>query len=78
MLPSPPAIGDRCRGRNRVYALPRAAGYEVYLLDPVDLHIEQALAQARDLQLLLASARVGDARRLPYADARAEAALLLG
>ena len=55
-----------------------AAGYEVYLIDPVELHVEQALAEARDRQLPLAEARIGDARALPCADASADAVLLLG
>jgi len=54
------------------------AGYQVHLIDPVELHVEQALAHAREQQAPLASAQVGDARRLPYADASTEAVLLLG
>jgi ubiquinone/menaquinone biosynthesis C-methylase UbiE/uncharacterized protein YndB with AHSA1/START domain len=78
-LPSPPAIITDVGGGAGVYALPLAtAGYEVHLLDPVHLHIEQALAQAREQQTPLASAHVGDARRLPYADASTDAVLLLG
>jgi ubiquinone/menaquinone biosynthesis C-methylase UbiE len=78
-LPSAPAIVVDIGGGAGVYALPlAAAGYEVHLLDPVELHVEQALAQAREQQVRFASARVGDARRLPYADDSADAALLLG
>jgi ubiquinone/menaquinone biosynthesis C-methylase UbiE len=78
-LPSPPAIIADVGAGTGVYALPlAAAGYDVHLLDPVKLHVEQALAEAREQQVRLASARVGDARRLPYADASADAALLLG
>jgi ubiquinone/menaquinone biosynthesis C-methylase UbiE/uncharacterized protein YndB with AHSA1/START domain len=78
-LPSPPAIVLDIGGGSGVYALPlAAAGYEVHLLDPIQLHIEQALEQARDQQVELANAQVGDARRVAYADASADAALLLG
>jgi ubiquinone/menaquinone biosynthesis C-methylase UbiE len=52
--------------------------YDVHLLDPVSLHVEQALLAARTAGTALAGAVVGDARRLPYADASADAALLLG
>lgn len=78
-LPSPPATVVDIGGGSGVYALPlAAAGYDVHLLDPVELHVEQALAQAREQEVALAGARVGDARRLPYGDASADAALLLG
>ena len=78
-LPSPPAIIADVGAGTGVYALPlAAAGFDVHLLDPVELHVEQALAQARERQVVLASARVGDARQLPYADASVDAALLLG
>jgi branched-subunit amino acid transport protein len=61
-LPSPPAIVVDVGGGSGVYALPLAvAGYEVHLLDPVELHVEQVLAQGREQQVPLAGARVGDA-----------------
>lgn len=78
-MPSPPATVVDVGGGSGVYALPlAAAGYEVHLLDSVELHVEQALAQAREQDVALAGARVGDARRLPYEDASADATLLLG
>lgn len=55
-----------------------AEGYEVHLLDPISLHVEQALTAARAEGITLADAVVGDARRLPYPDDSAHAALLLG
>lgn len=77
-LPAPPAIVVDVGGGAGVHAVPlAAAGYEVALLDPVELHVEQARADARQRGMRL-SARVGDARRLPYADASADGALLLG
>jgi SAM-dependent methyltransferase len=47
-------------------------GYEVHLVDPVPLHVDQARAAGA------ASARVGDARKLDEADAAYDAVLLLG
>ncbi len=49
-------------------------GYEVHLIDPVEIHVQQAL----DRNPQPASARVGDARRLDEADATADAVLLMG
>jgi ubiquinone/menaquinone biosynthesis C-methylase UbiE len=78
-LPRPPAIVVDVGGGAGAYAVPLAAeGYEVHLLDPVSLHVEQALIAARTEGTALAGAVVGDARRLPYPDASAHAALLLG
>ena len=79
-LPPPPAVVLDVGGGAGAYALPLARrGYEVHLLDPIALHVEQALAAARaDPAAALASGRIGDARALPYADAGADAVLLLG
>jgi 2-polyprenyl-3-methyl-5-hydroxy-6-metoxy-1,4-benzoquinol methylase len=47
-LPAPPAIVIDVGGGAGAYAVPLAAeGYEVYLLDPIPLHVEQALTAAR-------------------------------
>jgi SAM-dependent methyltransferase len=55
------------------------AGYEVHLVDPVPLHVEQAQAASRERPSgRLASARIGDARSLPFADESGDAVLLLG
>ena len=55
------------------------AGYEVHLVDPVPLHVEQAEAASRArAKGRLASARVADGRALPFAAASADAVLLLG
>jgi SAM-dependent methyltransferase len=71
-LPPPPAVVLDIGGGTGVYARPLAAeGYEVRLLDPVALHVEQARAAGL-------VAQVGDARALPFADDSADAALLLG
>jgi ubiquinone/menaquinone biosynthesis C-methylase UbiE len=78
-LPPPPAVILDVGGGAGAYAVPLAAeGYQVHLLDPVSLHVEQALTAARSAGTTLAGAVVGDARRLPYPDAGADAALLLG
>jgi SAM-dependent methyltransferase len=78
-LPNDAVIGD-VGGGPGAYALPLAAeGYKVHLLDPIPLHIEQAQAAslaAKDAEL--ASAQIGDARRLPWADETIDVVLLLG
>lgn len=54
-------------------------GHTIHLIDPVPLHVNQAVA-ASDLQpdAPLASASVGDARRLDRGDESVDAVLLLG
>ena len=72
-LPPPPAVVLDVGGGPGAYAGWLAGrGHRVHLLDPIGLHVEQAAA------LPLASARVGDARALRFADAGADAVLLLG
>lgn len=83
LLPAPPARVLDVGGAAGVHALPLARdGYEVHLLDAVPLHVEQARAAAAAQESAnggtLASARVGDARALPWADGEADAVLLLG
>jgi ubiquinone/menaquinone biosynthesis C-methylase UbiE len=79
-LPPAPAVVLDVGGGAGAYALPLARrGYEVHLLDPIALHVEQALAGAEaDPAAELASARIGDARALPQTDASVDAVLLLG
>jgi ubiquinone/menaquinone biosynthesis C-methylase UbiE len=79
-LPPPPAVVMDVGGAAGVYALSLAArGYEVHLVDPVALHVEQARrASAGQPARPLASATVGDARQLDRPDASADAVLLLG
>jgi SAM-dependent methyltransferase len=78
-LPPPPRVVLDVGGR-RAYALWLAeAGYEVHLFDPVPLHVRQAEEASRSRPGgRLASARLGDARRLDFPDARADAVLMLG
>jgi ubiquinone/menaquinone biosynthesis C-methylase UbiE len=78
-LPAPPAVVADVGGGPGRYAVWLAQlGYRVHLVDPVPLHVEQALGAARGQQLTLGSAEVGDARELGLPDARVDAALLLG
>jgi ubiquinone/menaquinone biosynthesis C-methylase UbiE len=66
-------------GAAGAYALWLAArGYEVHLIDPVALHVEQAVRASAASEQALASASVGDARALAREDASADAVLLLG
>ncbi len=80
LLPPAPATVLDVGGAAGVHALPLAAdGYEVRLLDPVELHVSQAAAaSAAQADAPLAEAVVGDARALPWTDASADAVLLLG
>lgn len=79
-LPPPPLTIMDIGGGAGVYALWLAElGYKVHLVDMMPLHIEQA-AQASTTQPdhPLASAQVGNALALDFADASADAVLLLG
>lgn len=79
LAPAPATIIDAGGGAG-IYACWLAAlGYQVHLLDLVPKHVEQArAASAQQGEHPLASAGVGDARRLPHADNSADAVLLLG
>jgi SAM-dependent methyltransferase len=79
-LPPPPAVVLDIGGAAGIYALPlAAAGYQVHLVDPLAMHVQQARrASAGQPAAPLASAAVGDARQLDRPDASADAALLLG
>jgi len=80
VFPPPPAVVYDVGGGPGAYACWLARrGYAVHLLDVVPLHVAQALEVSRlDPGHPLAGAAVGDARRLPYANASADAVLLLG
>jgi len=79
-LPPPPGVVLDVGGGAGAYAFWLAdRGYDVHLVDPVPLHVEQAQeASSARAARRLASARVGDARRLEFPDAFAGAVLLLG
>ncbi len=79
-LPPAPAVILDVGGGPGAYALWLARlGYTVHLIDAMPLHVAQAQA-ASDAQpdAPLASATLGDARRLTQPDASADATLLLG
>jgi len=78
-LPPAPAVVLDVGGAAGRYALPlAAAGYEVHLVDPVPLHVEQAQEASRAASRPLVSAQIGDARTLAFDDGSADAVLLLG
>jgi SAM-dependent methyltransferase len=79
-LPPPPGVVLDVGGAAGAYAFWLAEqGYEVHLVDPVPLHVEQAeKASGARTDGQLTSARVGDARRLDFGDDTADAVLLLG
>jgi ubiquinone/menaquinone biosynthesis C-methylase UbiE len=78
-LPPAPAVIVDVGGAAGVYAFPLAKqGYRVHLIDPVDLHLEQASSYALASGITLASITQGDARHLDMPSASADAVLLLG
>jgi SAM-dependent methyltransferase len=79
-LCAPPAVIGDVGGGTGVHAFWLAGlGYEVHLLDIVPLHIEEARRISKESNAAhLASAQVGDARCLGYADGCADAVLLFG
>jgi len=78
-LPPAPAQIFDIGGGAGVYAFPLAEqGYEVHLVDPVELHLEQASARAKERGVALASVKQGDARRLDIPANSADAVLMLG
>jgi SAM-dependent methyltransferase len=78
-LPPPPADVLDVGGGPGVYAAWLAlAGYRVHLIDPVPLHVAQAVAAAATQPTHPFTAAVGDARRLDEPDASCDAALLFG
>jgi ubiquinone/menaquinone biosynthesis C-methylase UbiE len=79
-LPAPPAIVADVGGGPGRYAVWLAErGYDVYLVDPIPLHVEQArVAASAGRGRALAAAEVGDARALTLSEASVDAVLLLG
>ena len=79
-LPESPAVVLDIGGGSGPYACWLAkAGYEVHLVDPVDLHIEQAKdASNQQPEHPIASISLGDARALRFSSRSADVILLLG
>lgn len=79
-LPAPPATVIDVGGGAGVHALWLARrGYDVHLIEPVAIQVEQAqAASAAQPDAPLASAQLGDARALPFADESADCVLLFG
>jgi len=78
-LPAPPAVVLDVGGGPGIYAIWLARlGYEVHLVDPLPLHVEQALEVSAMAEHPLASAVVGDAGRLAAGPGSVDAVLLLG
>ncbi len=78
-LPPAPATIFDVGGAAGIHAFPLASqGYRVHLLDPVELHLEQARSYAAASGVTLASIAQGDARRLDIPSGSADAVLLLG
>jgi ubiquinone/menaquinone biosynthesis C-methylase UbiE len=72
-LPPPPASILDIGGGAGIHALPlQERGYKVTLIDPVELHIQQAIEAG------VVEASVGDARHLQLEDDAGDVALLLG
>lgn len=77
--PAPATVVDAGGGAGAYACWLAARGYRVHLIDPVPKHVEQArAASAQQPDHPLASAEVGDARRLQHPDNTADAILLLG
>lgn len=78
-LPRPATIGD-VGGGPGTYALPlAAAGHTVHLIDPIELHLEQALeASSSGGDGRLASAQIGEAQALPWRSESMDAVILFG
>ncbi|MDE0326680.1 MAG: class I SAM-dependent methyltransferase [Candidatus Poribacteria bacterium] len=79
-LPDPPAVVLDIGGGSGPYSCWLAkTGYEVHLVDPVDLHVEQAKeASNQQPEHPIASISLGDARTLRFSSMSADAVLLLG
>lgn len=77
LLPPPPVQVLDVGGGPGTYAAPLARrGYRVHLVDPVELHVEQARQAAGSDPAAAFSAFVGDARALSEPDQSQEAVLL--
>src|SRR5215469_5890281 len=79
VLPPAPAVIFDIGGAAGVYAFPLSEQrYVVHLIDPVDIHLEQAKSRSASSGIKLGSISKGDARRLTAPSNGADAVLLLG
>jgi len=78
-LPKPPAIILDMGGAAGKYGCWLAElGYEVHLVDPVPLHIEQANEASKKAKNPISSITLGDARKIDFKDHFADVVLLMG
>lgn len=78
-LPKAPATVLDIGGGDGVYAFPLSeSGYDVYLVDPMPIHINQAKEKNSKTSAPLRSVAVGDARQLSFEDEFADVVLYLG
>ena len=78
-LPPAPAMIFDIGGAAGAYAFPLSErGYVVHLIDPVEIHLEQARARSTSSGITLGSITKGDARCLSAPSNSADAVLLLG
>src|SRR5579871_1349158 len=76
-LPPPPAVVLDIGGGTGIYAFTLARmGYRVHLIDPVELHLEQALSHSHKSGVGLASISPGNACKLDFASGTADSVLL--
>jgi len=76
-LPPAPAVILDIGGGAGAYAFSLAKqGYQVHLIDPVELHLEQARSHAAASGVALASIALGNARQLNFPANSADAVLL--
>jgi ubiquinone/menaquinone biosynthesis C-methylase UbiE len=79
VLPPAPAVLFDVGGAAGAYAFPLSEqGYVVHLIDPVDIHIQQAKGRSTSSGIKLGSITKGDARSLNAPSDIADAVLLLG
>jgi ubiquinone/menaquinone biosynthesis C-methylase UbiE len=78
LKPAPARVLDVGGGSGIYSAWLASLGYEVFLLDLVPKHIEQARDRSARQQKQIAGMRVGDARHLEEPDSSMDAVLLLG
>ena len=79
VLPPAPAVVFDIGGAAGAYAFPLSErGYVVHLIDPLEVHLEQARARSASSGVALGSITTGDARCLSAPPNGADAVLLLG